>query len=188
MPSMPSFSSQNNWSGKIKNPTGIMAFNGDVKVSGNTTLDPGIYMINNGSFSSAAQYSVDGTAGVTIILTSSNPSSDNGVFSITGGGAFNITAPTSGPTAGVALWADKGLPNNQDKFAGGSTNGITGAVYLPSHNAKWAGNSGTTTKCGQLIAYNLVFTGTPTFNHNCNGVGTSDPTGTPTPTLWSLVE
>ena len=188
MPSMPPFSSQNNWSGTIHNPTGVMAFNGDVNVTGNTVLDPGIYMINNGSFSSSAQYSVDGTAGVTIILTSSNPASDNGVFSITGGGALNITAPSSGPTAGVALWADKNLPNKEDKFAGGTTGNLVGAIYLPSHNVKFAGNNNAASKCTQLISYNIIFTGTTTFNHNCDGVGTIDPSGKPTPASWSLVE
>jgi Flp pilus assembly protein TadG len=184
IPSMPSFSSPNNWNGTIHNPNGIMAFNGDVSVSGNTTLDPGIYIISNGSLSMQAQNSLTGT-GVTIILTSPNPSSDNGTFSFTGQGALNLTAPTTGPTAGIALWADSRLPNNQDKFAGGSTGNIVGAIYLPSHDVKYAGNSNTTSKCMQLIAFNIVFTGTSSFNHNCSGVGTADP---PAPTTWSLVE
>jgi Flp pilus assembly protein TadG len=188
IPTGGSTSANNNWSGHIINPTGgVVQFNGDVRVSGNTTVDGGIYIINNGSFSMAGQNSITGN-GVTIILTSSNPSSDNGVFSITGGGALNITAPTTGPTAGIALWADKNLPNNEDKFTGGTANGITGAIYLPSHDVKFAGNSGSASKCGQLIGYNLIFTGTPTFNHNCNGVGTLDPQGQPTPASWSLVE
>jgi Flp pilus assembly protein TadG len=127
IPTMPSFTANNNWSGTIHNPTGVMAFNGDVKLSGNTTLDPGIYMISNGSLNMSGQNSLSGT-GVTIILTSPNPSSDNGTFSITGGGAINITAPSTGPTAGIALWADKNLPNNQDKFAGGTTGNLVGAV------------------------------------------------------------
>ena len=187
MPSMPSFSSPNNWSGTIHNPTGVMAFNGDVNVTGTTSLDPGVYMISNGSLKSAAQYNVSGD-GVTIILTSPSPSSDTGVFSFTGGGALNITAPTTGPTAGIALWADKNLPNKEDKFAGGTTGNLVGAIYLPSHDVKYAGNSNTASKCMQMIAYNIIFTGTSSFNHNCDKVGTSDPTGAPTPASWTLVE
>jgi Flp pilus assembly protein TadG len=186
IPNMPSFSSPNNWSGTIHNPTGVMAFNGDVNVTGTTSLDPGIYIISGGSLKSAAQYNVSGT-GVTLILTSPTPGSDNGVFSITGGGALNISAPTTGPTAGIALWADGRLPNKEDKFAGGTTNGITGAVYLPSHDVKFAGNSNSTGTCMQLIAYNIIFTGTSNFNRKCNG-GMVDPPGTPVPTGWSLVE
>ena len=66
-------------------------------------------------------------------------------------------------------------------------NGITGAVYLPSHDVKFAGNSNTAGTCMQLIAYNIIFTGTSNFNRNCNG-GMADPPGTPVPTGWSLVE
>jgi Flp pilus assembly protein TadG len=180
-----------NWNGPVHNTgTGnppVMMINGDVNVRGNTTLDPGIYIINNGSFKDPGQSTVTGN-GVTIILTSSNPASDNGVFSVTGQGGLNITAPTSGPTAGIALWADKNLPNKEDTFAGGTTSNLVGAIYLPSHDVKYAGNSGTTSKCMQLVAYNIIFTGTSSFNHNCNGVGTQDPKGNPTPASWSLVE
>jgi Flp pilus assembly protein TadG len=191
IPSMPAATGPNKWSGTITN-TGsgnppVMTINGNVDVKGNTTLSPGIYIINNGSFNDTGQNTVTGN-GVTIILTSSTPASDNGTFSVTGGGGLNLTAPTSGPTAGIALWADKNLPNKTDTFAGGTTSALTGAIYLPSHDAKYAGNSGTTSKCMQLIAYNITFTGTSSFNHNCNGVGTADPQGQPTPASWSLVE
>jgi Flp pilus assembly protein TadG len=191
IPSMPPASGPNKWSGTVTN-TGsgdppVMTINGNVDVKGNTTLTPGIYIINNGSFNDTGQNTVTGN-GVTIILTSSTPASDNGTFSVTGGGGLNLTAPTYGPTAGMALWADKNLPNKEDTFAGGTTSGLTGAIYLPSHDVKYAGNSGTVSACMQMIAYNIIFTGASTFNHNCNGVGTQDPTGQPTPSGWALVE
>jgi len=191
IPSMPAASGSNKWSGTVQN-TGsgdppVMTINGNVDVKGNTTLSPGIYIINNGSFNDQGQYSVTGN-GVTIILTSSNPASDNGTFSVTGGASLNLTAPTYGPTAGMALWADKNLPNKEDTFAGGSTGSLVGAIYLPSHDVKFAGNDSAASKCAQMIAYNIIFTGASTFNHNCNGVGTADPQGQPTPSGWALVE
>src|SRR5262249_40841752 len=174
----------------------IMTINGGVNVTGNTTLDPGIYVINNGSFSMSSNVTVDGSSGVTIVLTSSNPGSDNGVFSVTGQSQLNVTAPTpdqltswglDGSAAGIALWADGRLQNKEDKFPGGTTNGVNGAIYLPSHDVKFAGNSNSNANgCTQLIAYNIIFTGTSNFSHNCNGnSGVKDPPG---PTLWSLVE
>jgi hypothetical protein len=188
IPSMPAGSGPNKWSGTVHNTgTGsppVMTITGNVDVKGNTTLDPGIYIINNGSFNDTGQNTVTGT-GVTIILTSSNPASDTGTFSVTGGGGLNLTAPTTGPTAGIALWADGNLPNKEDTFAGGTTSSLVGAIYLPSHDVKYAGNGNTASECAQLIAFNVVFTGSSTFNHNCDGVGTSDP---PLPTSWSLVE
>jgi hypothetical protein len=164
-----------------------MTISGNVDVKGDTTLSPGIYIISDGSFNDTGQNSVTGN-GVTIILTSSTPGSDNGTFSVTGGGGLNLTAPTYGPTAGMALWADKNLPNKGDTFAGGTTSGLTGAIYLPSHDVSYAGNGSTASQCAQMIAYNIKFTGASTFNHNCNGVGTQDPTGQPTPSGWALVE
>jgi Flp pilus assembly protein TadG len=190
IPSMPAASGPNKWSGTVTN-TGsgnppVMTINGNVDVKGDTTLTPGIYIINNGSFNDTGQNTVTGN-GVTIILTSSTPGSDNGTFSVTGGGGLNLTAPTTGPTAGIALWADKNLPNKGDTFAGGTTSGLVGAIYLPSHDLKYAGGS-TASSCQQIIAYNIKFTGNSTFNHNCNGAGTQDPTGAPTPSGWALVE
>jgi len=190
IPSMPAASGPNKWSGPVTNTgTGdppVMTINGNVDVKGDTTLRKGIYIINNGSFNDTGQNTVTGN-GVTIILTSSTPASDNGTFSVTGGGGLNLTALTYGPTAGIALWADKNLPEKGDTFAGGTTSNLVGAIYLPSHDLKIAGG-GTASSCQQIIAYNIKFTGNSTFNHNCNGVGTSDPTGQPTPSGWALVE
>lgn len=50
IPSMPAASGPNKWSGAVHN-TGsgnppVMTINGNVDVKGNTTLDPGIYIIN----------------------------------------------------------------------------------------------------------------------------------------------
>ena len=188
IPNMPVGTGPNKWSGAVKN-TGsgdppVMTINGNVDVKGNTTLDPGIYIINNGSFNDTGQSTVTGT-GVTIILTSSTPASDTGTFSVTGGGGLNLTAPTYGPSAGIVLWADKNLPQKEDTFAGGTTTQTVGAIYLPSHDVKYAGNGNTASKCMQMIAYNVIFTGSSTFNHNCDGTGVTDPS---VPTKWTLVE
>jgi Flp pilus assembly protein TadG len=175
----------NTWTGTINNPTGVIAFNGDVKVSGSATLQPGVYIINNGGMSLNNNSSLSGT-GVTIIITSStNPAADNGTFNFGGSGTVILTAPTTGTTAGIALWADGRLPNNSDNLTGSSAPKITGAIYAPSHNVKYAGNSlSATSGCEQLIAYTIQVNGTTTFDHSCDGVGTLDPLGT----KWSLVE
>jgi hypothetical protein len=106
---------------------------------------------------------------------------------------MTLTAPTTGTTAGIVLWADKKLAlDTSDNFVGGSTNGIVGAIYLPSHLAKYAGNQAAVTRCMQLIADQITFTGTPTFNHDCAGVSILDPVIVLKPSSssssWSLVE
>jgi len=176
----------NTWTGTINNPTGVIAFNGDVKVSGSATLQPGVYIINNGGMSLNNGSSLNGTAGVTIVLTSStNPAADTHTFNFGGSATITLTAPTTGTTAGIALWADGRLPYSSDNLTGSSTPKITGAIYAPSHNVKYTGNSlSATTGCEQLIAYTIQISGTTTFNHDCVGVGTLDPLGS----KWSLVE
>ena len=171
---------QNKWSGPIHNPTGVVAFQGDVTVAGDTTLDPGVYIIITGGLNSSKL--ITGT-GVTIILTSPTPSTDNGTFGFTGSGSINLKAPTTGTTAGIVLWADGRLPYHEDKFAGGSTSDVVGAIYLPSHLATYGGNAGAGSPCTQLIAYQITITGTSTFNHQCDGRGMLDPM-----VNWSLVE
>jgi hypothetical protein len=53
-------------------------------------------------------------------------------FTFSGGAVMNLTAPTTGTTAGIALWADRRLTlDSSNSLVGGSTNGIGGAIYLP---------------------------------------------------------
>jgi hypothetical protein len=185
IPPLPAYepSSANNWSGHITNPTGVKAFNGNVSVSGSSgaQLDPGVYIIN-GSFSTSKALS--GT-GVTIVITGPAAPANSNTFSLGGSATLQLTAPTTGSTAGIALWIDGRMSHASDNLTGSSTPSITGAVYAPSHEVKFAGNSmSATSLCTQVIASEIVVTGTPTFQHDCAGVAILDPLGP----KWSLVE
>ena len=182
IPTIPAYqsSSKNNWSGSVANPTGVIAYNGDVRVNGSASLAAGVYIIANGSLNVTG--SLSGT-GVTIVLTSPTPASDNGVFSFTGKASINLTAPTTGSTAGIALWADGQLPIKDDKLTGSGTMSINGAIYLPSHTITYAGNGGNAPSCTQIVAQQIKVTGTSLFKHQCAGAGTLDPQVT-----WALVE
>jgi Flp pilus assembly protein TadG len=160
------------WTGTIHNP-GVLRWNGDVTVSGPTTLDPGIYMINGKLTSSQP---ISGT-GVTIILTGTS-----GVFTMNAGATLNVSAPTTGTTAGIAFW-DATTSTNFDAFNGGSHNTITGAVYSPGHLVKYTGSSASGTGCTQLIAKDVEISGSATFHHDCSA-GILDPMGS----TFSLVE
>jgi Flp pilus assembly protein TadG len=153
-------------------------FCGGISVTGGSTvnLSPGTYIMNGGSFSISGNSTINGTGGVTIILTGSG--SDYATASVAGGSNINITAPTSGPLAGLAFFQDRNAPqpnngNAPNSFTGGTTQNITGAIYFPHQGVTF--NGGTSTggaQCTQLVALTITFNGNADFNNNCAGTGT----------------
>jgi Flp pilus assembly protein TadG len=152
---------------------GTMVICGNLGVSGTASLSlgPGTYIIDSGSFAvSGTTASVTGT-GVTIILTSSVGS--YGTASISGTTTVTLSAPTSGPTKGIAIFQDPRASGKTNSLSGGSGQNITGALYFPNEAVSYSGGSSTSTAspCTQLIGLTLTFSGSSTFNSNCNGVG-----------------
>ena len=89
----------------------------DLKSSASVTLNPGMYYLDGGSLSMSGQSTLKGT-GVTLVFTSS--SGNYATANITGGATVSLTAPTSGPTSGIALFGDRNMPAGTTfKFGGG---------------------------------------------------------------------
>lgn len=153
---------------------------GGIDITGGTvTFSPGVYFLNQGDLTLNGNASIVGTGGVTIILTtSSNDYSTVGNITINGGATVNLVAPTSGATAGIAIWQDGRAPDSgSDKLNGGSTMQVTGAIYLPSESTTYAGGqSSDDSGCTQLIALNITFTGNSSLGNNCTGTGVTQIT------------
>jgi len=134
--------------------------------SASLTLGPGIYIVEGGVFTMSGSTMLNGT-GVTIVLTSS------ATMSINGGATVNLVAPTSGPTAGIAIYQDRNAPTSgTDSITGGASQNITGAIYFPSQAVNYSGGGSVGgASCTQIVAYKITFTGNSNFNSNCNGVG-----------------
>lgn len=147
------------------------------------TMNPGIYYIDRGCLCIAGGATLQGT-GVTIVFTSST-GSNYATATINGGATINLTAPTSGPTAGIVFFGDRKMPvDTAFKLNGGSTQTFGGAIYLPTAAVTFAGGSGTSaTGCTQLIADTITFNGNSNFALNCSGYGI-----TPLGTVAALVE
>jgi Flp pilus assembly protein TadG len=147
------------------------------------TMSPGIYFIDRGSLQMAGGATLQGT-GVTIILTSST-GSNYADATINGGATLAITAPTTGPTAGIAIFGDRNMPTSTAfKFNGGDTQVIGGAVYVPKGTLQYAGGNNANTNCTQVIGDTVSFVGNSLLKINCSGSGTR-PIGS---SLASLVE
>ncbi len=135
----------------------------------NVTLNPGVYIIDRGTLNIG--YSTIIGTGVTFVLTSST-GSNYPTFTIGNGASLNITAPTTGATAGMAFFQDPKAPNSgTNSFGGGSTQIITGAIYFPSQIVAFSNGTSNTSTCTQLIAFRIQYTGGAKFGNNCSGTG-----------------
>jgi hypothetical protein len=86
----------------------------------------------------------------------------------------NLTAPTSGATAGLAFFQDRNAPTGVDNnFTGGSTMNIEGAIYLPNETVNFAGGAATGGGCTQIVADEVAFKGNANLEANCTGKGTA---------------
>ncbi len=117
-------------------------FCGNTTIGGNGStdqFDPGIYYVVGGSitFSNA---DVTSATGVTFVLTQNASYPTVGGFNWQNNSGSTITAPTSGPTAGIVVW--QAAPPSQcstssvstnliNNFNGGSPLTLGGAFYAP---------------------------------------------------------
>ena len=99
--------------------------------------------------------------GVTIVLTSSNPLINLPGLSLLG--TINLTAPSSGPYAGLVVFEDRPallgvLPGLGLTFTGGPAVNLIGTIYAPHSVVTYALGGGTHTgQCTRLIADSIIF-------------------------------
>lgn len=145
-------------------------FCGNTTIGGNSTTDTfaaGIYYVVNGTltFNNA---DVTQAAGVSFVLTGSSP----GAFSWTNySNTVTITAPTTGPTAGIAVWqtcpTSGSAPANS--MAGGSTLQMGGQFYAPCGALNISNDAKLTTASGSamgVVASTLSVVGSGAISAN----------------------
>lgn len=144
---------------------------GDISVAAGATLtlNPGIYYFNGANLSVAGNATVTGT-GVTLVFTGSP--GNWGSANIGSNANVSLTAPTSGPTAGIAIYGDRKMPvGTAFNLTGGGTQNLAGAVYLPKGALSFSGGNGTSTTCTQIIADTISITGNSNVQVNCAAMG-----------------
>jgi len=150
--------------------------------NGTVTLNAGTYIMDSGDFNMTGG-NLSGS-GVTIILTSStSPANDTGAVSITGNGNVNLSAPTENDTTGtvtgdyqgILVYQDRNVsppPNAKNKFSGGSTAELAGAIYTPSYDIEFTGGNDTSsTGCMMLIGDSITFNGDADMENDCTAYG-----------------
>ena len=103
------------------------------------TLSPGEYIINGGDLFMEEISEIEGN-GVVIFITSSGAPSTIGSLRVTDHSQIDITSPTTGTYAGIAIYQDRDAPaTGQNEILGVSSGSgpapkihVEGSIYLPS--------------------------------------------------------
>jgi Flp pilus assembly protein TadG len=108
------------------------------------TLNPGIYYFNGGV--NVGGVTLNGT-GVTIYMAS-------GQLNMNSASTINLTAPSTGPTAGLVIW-QPASNTSQMNLDSASNSSWGGGVYLPSAQLTLNGGS-TASGFGMIVAQSLM--------------------------------
>jgi len=153
---------------------GSCTYSSAVVVSTNTTLSPGTYC---GGIVTSGTETITMNPGLYIIksgITESGSPTFNGsgvtLYFNTGGitgsgtGGFNLTAPTTGTYAGIALYEDRS-DTSGITLSGSTGTNVSGVVYMPKGNLTYSGFSGTSGVATTLVVNNIIFSGTTYINN-----------------------
>jgi Flp pilus assembly protein TadG len=118
------------------------------------TLKPGLYVMKDGPLSVTGGGAISGFD-VSILLTGAKAVADLG-----GASVVDLSAPTSGPMAGLVLAAGRQEPKQTSTLKGADVFRLEGHVYLPTQDLKYTGGPE-----GRVpAAYTNVVARTITFN------------------------
>ncbi len=150
-------------------------YSGTFPPSGVDQLQSGIYCVS-GEFRMNASDTLNGSD-VLIVM-------ESGGVSWNGGATLNLSAPTSGPFAGLLLFAPE---SNSDaiKINGNSASTFTGSILAPSANITINGSGGASGLNCQIIGGTVDLGGTNDTTINYNAAQNYNP---PTNPIVELVE
>ena len=166
-------------------------FCGNTTIGGNSTTDtfaPGIYYFVNGNitFNNA---NITLASGVTFVVTSTGANNPGALSWTNYSNTINISAPTTGPTAGVMFWQtcpSGGGSAPANTMAGGSTLALSGTFYAPCGALNISNNVQMTTATGgslSVIASTIYAAGSAGINATSSSAG-----GSGGATILALVE
>jgi hypothetical protein len=152
------------------------------KLSCNTTLASGIYVIDGGNLEVAAQYSLTGDKVMFVLKNGAG-------VTINGGSTINLTAMNKSDLialgvasddaermAGMLIFEDPDSSGSSDnKINGNSSTVMNGIIYMPNSHIKLTGTSKGTSACLQIASGTLEIGGTADLTTLCPS--NVDPTG-----------
>ena len=167
----PSFSGcdYTNWStsGNAALTHGVYCGGISITGSGTITMGPGVYIMNGGGFSAGGSASITGSN--IMIYNTAVGTQTIGAISMTGSGAYTLSAPNTGPYQGVLIFQDPTQSIAADVHGSG-TSVVTGTLYFPDANLTYTGS--TTEEFTALVADTVTLKGTTTLETDTTGTYT----------------
>jgi Flp pilus assembly protein TadG len=152
----------------------------DFKNNVTVNLAPGAYYIDK-EMDFGNNVIVNGTGGVTLVINSDYP------VTFTNNAQVNITAPSSGPYAGLAFFGLRDArASTVHTFDNNTVMNIKGVIYFPNQIIEFNNNGSTTPGgCTQVIGRIVRFYNNVWLDANCDATGVKPIGGN---TLSQLVE
>lgn len=148
----------------------VVCYKSDMHIQGDVKLGAAVYVLDAASIKMSSTSASLSCSGCTIILTTSG----SNMGAIGGldvqGGTLNLTAPDSGTYKGIAIYQDRRATYSSsatNTINGNSSSQVQGAIYFPNQQVTFAGTSGMSTSCMQLVARQVKFTGTSAISNSC---------------------
>jgi hypothetical protein len=134
-----------------------------MNLSGDVTLQPGVYVVSGGNFKVNANANVSGS-GVTIYIKSGS------TVSINGNATVNLSAPTSGPYSGLLFFGDRSGTGGVT-LNGTASSKLTGAVYFANQDISYLGNFSGNGGCTQVVGKTVEWSGNAAITQDCTAYG-----------------
>ncbi|KRB27615.1 hypothetical protein ASD99_26495 [Mesorhizobium sp. Root695] len=133
----------------------------DKTLSGNITLNPGVYIMRGTTIKPGGNGSLTGQ-GVTIFLM------ESAQIYINANEKVNLSPPTSGPYAGITIFQDHGNTSALT-LNGGANSVLSGFIYAPDAPISYAGNSDMSAQgdCLRLVGNTIQMTGNSSVTSDC---------------------
>jgi hypothetical protein len=151
-----------------------------------TVLDPGYYCtmnINKNITLNTGAYTIASTGqlkvGANVTLTGSGVTfylEGNSTVDFASNGTMKLSAPVSGPQAGILLFGDRTNTSLQ-RMNGTSNSYLTGALYFKSGAVDFRGNYSGQNGCMQIVADTIEMSGNTTMTNACESYGIAKISG-----------
>jgi hypothetical protein len=148
---------------------------GGISVKGNAVLNfnAGTYVLAGGGMSISSNTTMTGT-GITFYNTTGT--GGYGAISFGGNAQANISAPTSGPLAGILFFQDRSIPSTDaaSTITGNSSSTFDGALYFPTTALSFNGNS-SANGYSIVVANQLTLSGDASIGTNYSSLTGGSP-------------